>query len=67
MKKQRQRDETETELVPPSEESSGQTLDPGCYDEAEPRITMLSEAGRRNAIKAGEQIDYRTSMIRRRP
>ncbi len=28
-------------------------------------ITMMSEAGRRNAIKAGQQIDYRTGMIRR--
>jgi hypothetical protein len=66
--KNKQRDETETELVPPSEESSGEELDPGCsLDQDIPAspVTMMSEAGRRNAEKAGERIDYKTSQIRR--
>ncbi len=59
--------DTTTELVPPSEESSGLELDPGCTDQEIPAspITMMSERGRRNAQKAGERIDYKTSQIRR--
>lgn len=64
MKKQREQDETQ--LVPQSEETEGLTLDPGCNDEAV-QITMLSEAGRRNAIKAGSQVNWRTGTIRRQP
>jgi len=62
-----QREQNDTELVPPSEESSGQTLDPACYDEAAPQITMMSERGERNARAAGNQVDWRSSMIRRQP
>ncbi|MGC2332506.1 MAG: hypothetical protein WA581_13710 [Candidatus Acidiferrales bacterium] len=68
--KRKQRDEAATSLVPPSEETSGLELDPGCNDQSIPAspITMMSPAGERNAKKAGEQINYRTgTTIRRQP
>ncbi len=61
------RDETETELVPETEASEGLELDPGCNDQDIPAspITMMSEAGRRNAQKAGAVVNWRTGTIRR--
>lgn len=64
-KRQREVDETETSLVPESEANEGQTLDPGCYDEAEPRITMMSERGKRVAEKSGQQVPWRNTMVKR--
>lgn len=66
MKINKQRDETE-QMIPPSQESEGTELDPGCYDQAAPRITMMSPAGERNAKAAGNVVDWRNSMIRRTP
>ncbi len=67
---QRQRKEEDTELVPESEESSGETLDPGCsYDQNIPTspITMMSPDGQRNARKAGAVVNWRSGTLRRQP
>lgn len=69
MKRKQQKDESETEttLIPPSEESEGLELDPGCNDEEAPSITMMSERGRRNAARVGAVVNWRNTTIRRTP
>lgn len=67
MRNKRQREAEDTELIPPSEASEGQELDPGCNDQDIPTspITMMSPEGRRNAQKAGAQVNWRTGTIGR--
>lgn len=68
MKNKQHMDETETELVPESEASSGMALDPPCEDDMPGiHLTMMSERGRSNALRAGNQVRWRDTMVRRTP
>lgn len=68
-KELRSSEEVGTELVPPSEASSGEELDPGCNDQDIPAspITMMSPAGERNARQAGNVVNWRIGTLRGQP